>query len=292
MSETELKLSMTPANLDRAGGWLNTRGAADQGEPLTLLNRYYDTPEGALNAERVALRVRATGSSFIQTLKTRGYLQGAALARQEWEWPRPEASLDLSLLQDTPLADHPALASLDPVFDTDFQRRVLMLDWTEDGQWARIECALDKGVIRSGTQEQALCELELELVEGEAGILSSVAHTLTRHVPALLNSISKAEQGYHLAGVGRTFLTDNTEPTPESWLNALCALWLRDDPSEWGLFLEAHRHLAQEAGAHGVSMEYREVTERLERVASQGQSPREALTAMPGLAPLQMALLA
>lgn len=290
MSETELKLSMTPANLDRAGGWLSTKGAVDQGEPLTLLNRYYDTPEGALNAERVALRVRATGNDFIQTLKTRGHLQGAALAREEWEWPRPEASLDPSLLEQTPMAAHPALASLEPVFDTDFQRRVLMLEWKDPGQWARIECALDKGVIRSGAREQALCELELELVEGDASILSGVAHTLTQHVPALLNSISKAEQGYHLAGVG-TSRAQGTEPTPESWLNTLCALWLRDDPSGWNAVLDIHCGLSRQADAHGVSREYRTVKERLEKAASEGQSPREVLTAMPGLAPLQVALL-
>ena len=290
MSETELKLSMTPANLDRAAGWLLTQGAVEQDEPLTLLNRYYDTPEGALNAERVALRVRSTGTGFIQTLKTRGHLQGAALAREEWEWPRSEASLDLSLLEDTPMASHPALASLEPVFDTDFQRRVLMLDWTEGGQRARIECALDKGVIRSGVREQSLCELELELVEGDAGLLSRVAHTLTQHVPALLNSISKAEQGYHLAGIGTSGM-ENAEPTPESWLSTLCTFWLRDDPTGWDTVLDVNRQIAQQAEAHGVTGEYGEVTEKLEKAASQGQSPREALTAMPGLAPLQVALL-
>ncbi len=291
MSETELKLSMTPTNLDRAAGWLLTRGAVEQGEPLMLLNRYYDTPEGALNAERVALRVRATGSGFIQTLKTRGHLQGAALAREEWEWPRPEASLDLSLLEETPMADHPALALLEPVFDTDFQRRVLMLDWTENDRWARIECALDKGVIRSGAQEQTLCELELELKEGDADILSRVAHTLTRHVPALLNSISKAEQGYHLVGLGAPGEFANLKATPGDWLNALSALWLWDDASRWGAVLSLHRSLSRQAERHGVGGDYIEVTERLEQAASRGQSPREALTAMPGLAPLQVVLL-
>ena len=290
MSETELKLSMTPANLDRAAGWLSTKGATEEGDPLTLLNRYYDTPEGTLNAERVALRVRSTGTGFIQTLKTRGHLQGAALAREEWEWPRSEASLDLSLLEDTPMAAHPALGSLVPVFDTDFQRRVLMLDWAVGRQWARLECALDKGVIRSGPSERSLCELELELVEGDAGILSRVAQTLTQQVPALLNSISKAEQGYHLAGVG-TPRMEGAAPTPESWLSTLCAFWLRDDPSGWATVLDVSHQISQQAEVHGVSVEYAEVKERLEKAASLGESPREALTAMSGLAPLQVALL-
>lgn len=291
MSETELKLSMTPANLDRAGGWLETRGAEEQGEPLTLLNRYYDTPGGALNAERVALRVRATGSGYIQTLKTRGHLQGAALARKEWEWPRPEASLDLTLLADTPMADHPALAHLEPVFDTDFQRRVMMLDWTEQGAWARIECALDNGVIRAGEREQPLCELELELKDGDAGLLSRVATALSASVPALLNSISKAEQGYHLAGVGLSRQVD-PDATPQAWLDALCSLWLQDAPAGWEPFLTVHRQLAEQAKAAGAGKTYYEVTASLESAAQQGRSPRESLTAMRGLATLQLALLA
>ncbi|MYL27644.1 MULTISPECIES: CYTH domain-containing protein [Halomonadaceae] len=290
MSETELKLSMTPANLDRAGGWLSTRGAVEQGEPLTLLNRYYDTPEGALNAERVALRVRATGSGYIQTLKTRGHLQGAALARQEWEWERPEASLDLALMADTPMADHPALSHLAPVFDTDFQRRVLMLDWSEQGQWARIECALDNGVIRASGQEQPLCELELELVEGDAGILSRVATALTASVPALLNSISKAEQGYHLAGVGASGEA-GSGASPQVWLDALCRFWLGDDPAGWEHFLQLHRQLSGSAEAAGAGEAYTQVTAELESAAAQCMSPREALTTMRGLAPLQLALL-
>ncbi|WP_077529237.1 CYTH domain-containing protein [Vreelandella utahensis] len=290
MSETELKLSMTPANLDRAGGWLSTRGAVEQNEPLTLLNRYYDTPQGALNAERVALRVRSTGSGYIQTLKTRGHLQGAALARREWEWNRPDASLDLTLLANTPMADHPALTHLEPVFDTDFQRRVLMLDWSEQGQWARIECALDNGVIRASGQEQPLCELELELVDGDADILSRVATALTASVPALLNSISKAEQGYHLAGVG-TPGEAVSGATPQAWLDALCQLWLWDDPCGWAHFLELHRELSDRAEATGAGDSYTQVTAALESAATQGESPREALTTMRGLAPLQLAVL-
>ncbi|XOZ33322.1 CYTH domain-containing protein [Halomonadaceae bacterium KBTZ08] len=290
MSETELKLSMTPANLDRAGGWLSTKGAVEQGAPLELLNRYYDTPDGALNRERVALRVRATGSGYIQTLKTQGQLQGAALARKEWEWPRPEASLDLTLLDDTPMAGHPALAHLEPVFDTDFQRRVLMLDWSGNGQWARIECALDDGVIRAGGREQPLCELELELVEGEPAVLAHVATALTQSVPALLNSISKAEQGYYLAGIGTQ---GELAPgaAPGDWLDALCRLWLWDDPAGWQSLLHVHRELSSRAEAAGASKAYQGVTASLEAAAEQGLSPRETLTTLRGLAPLQLALL-
>lgn len=290
MSETELKLSMTPANLERAAGWLLSQGAVEQGEPLTLLNRYYDTREGALNAERVALRVRATGTGFIQTLKTRGHLQGAALAREEWEWPRPEASLDLALLEQTPMAAHPALASLEPMFDTDFQRRVLILDWTESGRWARVECALDNGVIRSGSQEQALCELELELLEGDAGLLARVADTLTHQVPGLLNSISKAEQGYHLTGIGTPRAPAETA-TPEAWLDCLCQLWLHNDPEAWASFLAVHHRMAFAAETAGQAAAYKDVTAELEAAAAHTQSPRRVLMQLSGLAPLELALL-
>ena len=76
--EIELKLCLDTAHKTRLTEFLNDQCSA--GEPLRLLNRYYDTPEMSLSKAGAALRIRqqssAEGSRTIQTLKTRGSSQG------------------------------------------------------------------------------------------------------------------------------------------------------------------------------------------------------------------------
>lgn len=290
MSETELKLSVSEQNLEAAHQWLLGKGARPSGAPLSLRNRYFDTPEGQLNSERVALRLRETGAKVIQTLKTRGHMQAGAMEREEWEWTLNEPSLDLDLLEGTPLAGHPALNKLEHCFDTDFERRVLDLsEVSGEGETTEIECALDKGVIRTGGAEVPLLEVELELKSGDALALGRVAREMVSDVPALLNGISKAEQGYCLAGIHRF-------PEPEGdavarWMTLLCQAWQRDDADLWSELLAAHREVGEAADAKGAGVLFADVADALERAAGKRLSPRNVLVDMPGLAALQLTLV-
>ncbi|WP_417516558.1 CYTH domain-containing protein [Marinobacter sp.] len=195
--ELEIKLSLEPASLIEALKWLLAQPEAMKGARKDLVNCYYDTPDAELNRQHAALRVRQVGAQFIQTFKTRGEFVNGAHRRQEWEWPVPGPSLSLGMLADTPLANDVNLARLAPMFETNFTRQVVMLD---DGE-AIIECALDSGVIVAGSLQKPLHEVEFELKSGNPSRLLVWAERLARHCPVFLNLISKAEQGYHLAGV-------------------------------------------------------------------------------------------
>ena len=65
-TETELKFRLGPGAVVRLSGH-----PALQGEQTTdhLRSVYFDTPDSLLRAAGFSLRVRATGSGFIQTLK-------------------------------------------------------------------------------------------------------------------------------------------------------------------------------------------------------------------------------
>ena len=195
--ELEIKLSLEPGSLIKALSWLQAQPEATKGSKKSLVNCYYDTPAAELNRQQAALRVRQVGDQYIQTLKTRGEFVSGAHRRQEWEWPVPGPSLSLGLLADTPLENDINLARLAPVFETNFTRQVVMLD---DGK-AVIECALDDGVIVAGGKQKPLHEVEFELKSGDPSRLLVWAERLARHCPVFLNLISKAEQGYHLAGI-------------------------------------------------------------------------------------------
>ncbi|PCM42818.1 CYTH domain-containing protein [Marinobacter sp. ANT_B65] len=263
--ELEIKLSIDPDCIKTVLNWLLTHPEAAKGGKKLLVNCYYDTPEAELNRQHAALRVRQAGSHFIQTLKTRGEFVGGAHRRQEWEWPVAEASLSLGLLADTPLGDNINLARLAPVFETNFTRQIVMLD---DGK-AVIECALDSGVIKSAGHQKPLNEVEFELKSGDPSRLLVWAERLARHCPVFLNLISKAEQGYYLAGIRAAELsvTDSAVSTDarhddfDCFLRQLSKAWLTESVVSFdGVDVQA---LHAEAEACGLGQAFSRVAGRL-----------------------------
>src|SRR5690554_6776010 len=101
--ELEIKLTLSERAQAQALEWLLAQPEAKPGGQKLLVNRYYDTPDAALNRARAALRVRQSGNRYIQTLKTQGEFVDGAHRRREWEWPLPGPELDLPLLESTPL---------------------------------------------------------------------------------------------------------------------------------------------------------------------------------------------
>lgn len=278
--ELEIKLSLTEQALEQAGRWLLTQPGAREAETRLLENHYFDTPEAELNRQKVALRVRKVGGRFIQTLKTQGEFVDGAHRRQEWEWPLMGTSLNIGLIADTPVGQDINLAALKPVFETRFTRRIIMLE----GSGAVIECALDSGVVRAGDQEQPLCELELELKSGQSAALLSWAHRLAEQVPVFLNLISKAEQGYTLAGIHSPRALGDDRPALERLLHGLSRAWLCgsvDDESRFALTA-----VMRDLQGSPLSQELA----WLERCLDEGQAVA-ALARDPRLGRLQLALL-
>jgi len=195
--ELEIKLTLEESGLGQARDWLLAQSSASMGSEKTLLNRYYDTPDSELNRLHAALRVRRAGDAFIQTLKTKGEFVAGAHRREESEWVLPDADLDASLLADSVLAGCVDLSGLRVVFETNFTRRLVMLEQKN----ALIEVAVDQGRILAGGDFLPLSEVEFELKSGDPSALVSWAGALAEQVPVFLNLVSKAEQGYFLAGM-------------------------------------------------------------------------------------------
>ena len=226
-TELEIKLSVSATNQARALKWLAARPEVRPGHPSSLINRYFDTPLADLNQAKAALRVRKAGDAYVQTLKTRGDFVDGAHRREEWEWPIAGPDLDLSLLEETPLAGRLDLDRLQVVFETNFERQVL---WLEDAH-SLIEVAVDAGSIVAGQVQWPLHEVEFELKSGEGSQLVAWALALAREVPVFLNLVSKAEQGYFLAGIYQPeALPAGAAISVTQFLQALSTSWLLDQP--------------------------------------------------------------
>ena len=166
-----------------------------------LFNQYYDTADRALARARVALRLRRDGEQYIQTLKSRGQSVAGLSERNEWDWYLDKPKLDLKKLGDD--CWPASLAGLDkkrlkPIFSTDFVREKAEIAWGRGKARVVIEAALDLGQVKAGKQSEPLCELELELRQGEPEALLELAAELAADLPLMPCDISKAERGYRL----------------------------------------------------------------------------------------------
>ncbi|MDX1588749.1 MAG: CYTH domain-containing protein [Oleiphilaceae bacterium] len=288
--EIEIKLSFSPDRMAGLEAALLALPGARQGDRLAMRNTYYDTPDGQLNQHMMALRLRDAGGRPIQTLKTRGALSGGVASRGEWEWPLSSYQLDYRLLAETPLADSPLLPLLGPSFDTHFQRHIVdILPRGDDGPV--VEAALDHGEVLAGGQSKPLCELELELKAGDPERLQRLAYQVSQSVPLFLNTISKAEQGYHLAGLYHPRIGDSSSDDPvDAWLHGLSVHWLEDSQAGWPAVLALHGELRDKAMQAGQEQAWQSVLTALEQHSQDATPPREALQSMEQLAPLQLSL--
>lgn len=197
-NETELKLSVPLTEFDDLKAQSFWSECAT-GEPVVqqLGNTYFDTADFRLNKARVALRIRQVDGTYIQTLKTRGTSVDGLSRRGEWEWQRPTPTLDVTLLRPhLPAPLHNLQAEeLQPLFTTHFTRTAWQILW----QSSHIEAAMDRGDVSVPHGDTLpICELELELKDGDERDLLDLAKRLQSLASLTPSDQSKAEKGFTL----------------------------------------------------------------------------------------------
>lgn len=193
--ETEIKLSL-PA---RAAPRLARHPLLAGIKPLRqqLINTYYDTPELRLQGERIAVRYRKKGWQWLLTVKCATPSAGGLAQRNEWEGPGLPGEFDFSHVDDKKLRHllESLRTELIPVFTTDFIRNAWQI---EQQGGTRIELALDRGQIEANGHHEPICEVELELLDGDVAALFAAASLLQADLPLHPEVVSKAERGYRL----------------------------------------------------------------------------------------------
>jgi len=202
MIESELKVTLDPAGLARLRrhpALADLRLAPRRTEALVSV--YYDTPDMALAAAGLTLRLRKVGRGWVQTIKHKagGTVAGGLFSHRESERPAPGGRLVLEAPdEDGALADVAEAAGgapLSPVFETRVKRLVERLAAPGGGE---VELALDEGEVRAGEARAPIREAEIELKAGEIAALYAVARRLFDRGPVRLAALNKAARGYRL----------------------------------------------------------------------------------------------
>ncbi|MFJ2974590.1 inorganic triphosphatase [Kluyvera sp. NPDC087067] len=196
--EIELKFIIDDAGVEALRENLQSLNA-EHTAPTTLLNIYYETADNWLRRHDMGLRIRGDNGRYEMTLKIAGRTVGGLHQRPEYniDISTPELALDKLPLEVWPNGEMPeGLAEqVQPLFSTDFNRE----KWVVNHGNSQIEIALDRGEVKAGEHQEAICELELELLSGETADVLALAQELAKTGLLRQGSLSKAARGYHLA---------------------------------------------------------------------------------------------
>jgi triphosphatase len=205
--EVELKFHLPPGSravLEASGVF-----ATAEAKQLHLVTTYFDTPNGLVEKAGLTLRVRRSGHTRTQTVKSHANGRGIAVNRGEREWRIGQEEPDVERLAVTrglaKLARQ-IKGRLKPMFITDIRRTVSLMHL--DGN-SVVEAAIDVGRIRAGAASEPVSELELELKGGDLGPMYRFAVQLQTLAPLWISTESKAARGWHL-------LTGQTEGAQEA----------------------------------------------------------------------------
>jgi len=164
-----------------------------------LSNCYFDTPDKVLRHQDIGLRVRVCESVIEQTIKTRGKVIGGLHQRPEYnvilEDNFPNLSLFPSEIFSKSINVDKIQSDIVAIFSTDFTRTTWTITAENDSV---IELAFDHGEIESNGLNTDICEVELELVQGNVDDLFNLANELFELLPLRPGIKSKAARGYAL----------------------------------------------------------------------------------------------
>jgi triphosphatase len=195
--EIELKLVGEPAAIEAAFRSINLLASEPAPRARSLHSTYYDTVDCALRAKRHEFRVRRVYGRYLEALKWPKDESNAHI-RGEREVRLPSREPDISRLGPDVAANVRRITDGAPLveqFTTTVSRRIQTFGFGG----ARIEVALDKGVVVAQERREKLYQLELELKDGEEAALYEFAHSLSTDHNLRLGVLNKADIGFLLA---------------------------------------------------------------------------------------------
>jgi inorganic triphosphatase YgiF len=173
----------------------------DDFEVRHMHSTYYDTADGLLNLRKWTLRLRDEGGNRIAAFKTANMSDDVGFfTRNEWQCAVDNIEDAIPMLIDlgAPRELKTLLKGrhLVPVCGAEFDRRAVTL-YLDEG--VRIEIAGDLGYLFAGEKKEPICELELELLYGDAASLPPLCSQLMAEYDVHEEKRSKYQRAKALA---------------------------------------------------------------------------------------------
>lgn len=178
-----------------------TQYMKDAYEHRRMRSTYYDTADGALSSRKWTLRLRDEGGCLVAAFKTANTSDDMGFfTRSEWQCmvDNIEDAIPMLIDQGAPRELKSLLKgqTLIATCGADFQRTAACL-YMDDG--VRLEIAGDLGYLFAGDNQEPICELELELLYGDAGSLPPLCSQLVSIYGLTEEKKSKYERAKALA---------------------------------------------------------------------------------------------
>ena len=153
-------------------------------EKTLMETTYYDTADSALSARRWTLRRRMENEISVCTMK----LPLPDGSRGEWEVQAPSIEAGIPLLCRVGAPEELLeVTGLHPICGARFTRLSTLITLPD----AKLELALDRGVLLGGGKEQPLLEVEAEYKEGSEEVVKAFAVALAREFALEEEPLSK-----------------------------------------------------------------------------------------------------
>ncbi len=187
-AEFELKFQADPARQDAIAAQLGNFAE------IRMETVYYDTPDRALSARHITLRLRKENGKAICTVKTPE--QDSFRGEWETECGSIQEAVPVLCKLGCPVAlQELTAAGLEHVCGARFTR----LAKTVETAACTVEIALDRGVLLGGKGQEPLCEVEVELKSGSREAAVEYARHLAEAFCLIPEKFSKFRRALRLA---------------------------------------------------------------------------------------------
>jgi len=176
-----------------------------------LKSSYLDTEDLLFRNNGAVVRVRdVNGDEYIHTVKVSSGGNDGLHQRFEWNYKTSDDRFDVRLFLDQARSDddpyevlrsileQAADMDLSCVLRTRFDRRTHLCGFGD----SILEVSLDYGEIIAGDKKENICEMEIELLEGDVRDLLSFGEIVMLKSNCTPESVSKYGRGVRLLGIG------------------------------------------------------------------------------------------
>ena len=201
--ESEIKLRFNhPSRLKQTvfEPWFRRFFETEHPTIIDLSNIYFDTSDYMLRSMGAVARVRTLNDNeIIHTLKISAGQVDGLHQRLEWNYNMDAHVFDAQAFLRSAQMPCDSIDQLEsvlmpvahtimhPIFETRFERQIYIARY----QSSRMEIALDVGDICVGNQKASICEMEIELIEGNLSDLIALGQVVLDHADCEIENESK-----------------------------------------------------------------------------------------------------